>query len=309
MAQPKDQPKDATERPQPTAIDAAPFAELAPEQQVGAVTPSQWTPQLTDQVPISTPHWDQPGLFGHNTPRKSHSIHSEDDDAVRYELRAGETYTGTWPDTPPTERCEMGQHHRYNVRGNSITVDYEWMVEPGPAISSAWLTCGQLHSALSASPPTEIMFHANDRMEVSANSGSSKSPRWNTAWSDDKPIERGHWYKMRLQQQQGTPGKVRLWRDGVLVCEYDGDVGYTDQTQTYWKQGIYRKRPDGGETVAMWYRGLKITEGLQVPSEPNHGPIDGGSGPGPTPEPETKVVRITIDQPAGVHVEVEILET
>jgi hypothetical protein len=289
------------ERPTPMAVDSAPV----PEAQAGAVTPSEWHKGLTDSVPIECPAWEVNGLMGHNTPRKDWSIYSEDDNEVRYELRAGETYQGTWPDTPPTERCEMGQHHRYDVRGNTFTVDYEWLVEGGPAISSGWLTCGQLHSALSQSPPTEIMFHGNDKMEVSANSGSSTRPVWNTAWSDDQPIERDHWYKMRLQQQQGTPGKVRLWRDGELVCEYDGNVGYTDQVQTYWKQGIYRKRPDRGETLAMRYRNVKITEGLPVPSAPDHGGSGGGGG-SPTPEPGTKTVNVHIEVPDGVEVEVWI---
>jgi hypothetical protein len=297
--------KDALPRSQPAAVDTAPVPDL---QAGGAITPSEWTPQVTDSIPIETPFWHQPGLFGHNTPRKAWSVFSENDNDVRYELRAGETYSGSWPDQPPTERCEMGQHHRYSVRGNTFTVDYEWMVEEGPEISSDWLTCGQLHSALSASPPTEIMFHSNDKMGVSANTGSSKAIRWQTAWQDTQPIMRGHWYKMRLQQEQRQDGqgKVVLYRDGVKVCDFRGDVGYSDQTQTYWKQGVYRKRPDRNETVAMWFRNLKITEGLPVPSDPNHG--GGGGGVDPTPEPEDKVVNVVIDVPAGVVVNVEINE-
>lgn len=297
--------KPEIERPTPTLLDAAPPVATT---QASAILPSDWTPNITDQVPIDCIHWDVPGLFGHNTPRKSHSIQSTDDNEVRYELRAGETYTGSWPDQPPTERCEMGMHHRYNTRGNTFTVDYEWMVEPGPSISSGWLTCGQLHSALSASPPTEIMFHGNDIMEVSANSGSSGNIRWNTAWTDRAPIVRGHWYKMRLQQKQAQDGsgRVRLWRDGELVCEYDGPVGYSDQTQTYWKQGIYRKRPDRNETLVMHYKNLKITEGLPVPSAPNHGTGGGGGGSTPPPTSGTKIVRVAIDAPDGVEIQVSV---
>jgi hypothetical protein len=298
--------KAQIERPTPMAVDAAPV----PEQFAAAITPSQWTKDITDQVPIETPHWDQPGLFGHNTPRKDWSIRSEDDNEVRYELRTGETYTGSWPDQPPTERCEMGQHHRYNTRGNTFTVDYEWMVEAGPQISSGWLTCGQLHSALSASPPTEIMFHGNDVMEISANSGSSGNIRWNTAFTDRAPIVRGKWYKMRLQQKQAQDGsgRVRLWRDGELLCEYDGPVGYSDQTQTYWKQGVYRKKPDRGETVAMRFRNLKITEGLAVPTPPDYGSGGGGGGGGwtPPPEGETKTVYVNISAPEGVEIAVSV---
>ena len=91
-----------------------------------------------------------------------------------------------------------------------------------------------------------------------------------------------------------------------MVCEYDGPVGYADQTQTYWKQGIYRKRPDRGETLAMRYRNLKITEGLAVPTAPDHSGTN--PEPGPTPEPDAKIVQVTIDVPKGVIVEVEINE-
>jgi hypothetical protein len=148
----------------------------------------------------------------------------------------------------------------------------------------------------------EVMFHGNDKMGLSANSGRSSNETFRTAWQDDQPIERDHWYKIRLQVE---PGKaVRLWRDGELVCDYDGPVGYDDQTQTYWKQGVYRKKPDRGETIAMRYRGLKITEGLPVPTAPDHGGSGGGGGGGPTPEPETKTVNIHIEAPDGVQVEV-----
>ena len=170
--------KDATERPLPAAIDepTAQAAGAAQVQQSAAITPSQWTPDITDQVPIDCQHWDVPGLFGHNTPRRDWSIRSEDDNEVRYELRPGETYQGSWPDTPPTERCEMGMHHRYTRAAI-----------PSPWTTSGWSSRGRdlkrladmwpLHSsALSASPPTEIMFHASDRMEVSANCGRSQEP-------------------------------------------------------------------------------------------------------------------------------------
>jgi hypothetical protein len=114
---------------------------------------------------------------------------------------------------------------------------------------------------------------------------------------------------MRIQQKQAQDdsGRVRVWRDGELVCEYDGPVGYSDQTQTYWKMGIYRKTPAKGETQAMRYRNLKITEGLAVPTAPDHGTDGGGGGGGwtpPEPEPEIKTVNIHIEAPDGVQVEV-----
>ena len=75
----------------------------------------------------------------------------------------------------------MGMHDRPPTRGNTFVVSYDYMIEDGPPISSDWLTSGQFHSGLSASPPCEVMFHGNDCMGISANSGSSANERWGTA--------------------------------------------------------------------------------------------------------------------------------
>jgi hypothetical protein len=75
---PKDhEAKDARERPQPMAIDSAPFAELAPEQQAAAITPSEWEPDFNDSIPIECPYWEVNGLMGHNTTRRDWSIYTQ----------------------------------------------------------------------------------------------------------------------------------------------------------------------------------------------------------------------------------------
>ena len=288
------------EHPTPQPIDSAPPPR--PDTQAIAITPSQWTADTSENTPIQA--WGIAGNWGHNTPREDHSFHSDDDNDIRFELRPGETYSGNWPDTPPTERCEMGMHDRPPTRDNTFVVSYDYMIEDGPPISSDWLTSGQFHSGLSASPPCEVMFHGNDCMGISANSGSSANERWGTAWQDDQPIQRGHWYKMHFNVELNpNGGVVMLWRDGELVCDYHGPVGYTDQVATYFKMGVYRKLPARGETVAAHFKNFKMVQGLQLPSPPeDSGGGGGGGGGGDRPDRPDRPVAppwpegLTIDQ-------------
>jgi hypothetical protein len=293
------------ERPEPQALDAALMT--APEAQGAAIPIQDWTPNTPEETTLMA--WGIGWMA--NTPCREWSISaSEDGNEVRFELRDGEQYAGNWPDGEGTERCEMGMKDRPSTRGNTFVISYDYMIEGGDEISSGWLTSGQLHSALNCSPPTEMAFHGSDNFDVSANSGSSSNIDWNTAWTDDDELERDVWHQIHWNVElDANGGTLILWRNGEEQFSYHGPVGYSDQTNTYWKMGVYRKRPPGGETVAVRVRNWKMKQGEVLPYPPQEsGGGGGGIDPGPEPEPDTKTVYVTVEAPEGVEIKVEINE-
>jgi hypothetical protein len=76
------------------------------------------------------------------------------------------------------------------------------------------------------------------------------SKSWILLYQDPNPIVRGHTYQMDLQMKMdptGNTGFVNVWRDGVEIASYHGQVGSAVGSQYYWKEGIYR----GGSSQTM----------------------------------------------------------
>ena len=57
---------------------------------------------------------------------------------------------------------------------------------------------------------------------------------------DQSPLIQGHTYQMQIDMKlsNDSTGYLHVWRDGVEIVNYNGPIGYGDQT--YWKEGIYR---------------------------------------------------------------------
>jgi hypothetical protein len=264
---------------------------------MASIKPTAWTPSTPESTTINLPI----GEFYHNTPKKLWSFYSSDNDEMRFELRKGEMYLGQFADSGTTERDELGMVARPATVGNTFVVEYEFMVEAGGKITSSWVVLGQLHSGMNVSPPVEIKFNGNNRMAISCNTGSSTSPKWFTVWTDSADVKRDHWYKMRIEVKMAqTNGLLIVWRDGERIINYKGNVGYSDQTKTYWKMGIYRSSPPGGETLAVRYRKVKFTQGLTLPlsapvPEPLPTPVP---APEPAPEPAPAPTPTPAPEPA-----------
>ena len=84
-----------------------------------------------------------------------------------------------WTDSVGVERAEMGDVARYRIY-QDISVEYKFMIEPGAKNTAKWVVMGQLHSAMNMTPPVEIKFNGNDKMEISGKSGSTS----NTVYRD-----------------------------------------------------------------------------------------------------------------------------
>lgn len=258
---------------------------------MASIKPSAWTPSTSENDTISLPS----GEYYHNLPDKLWAFYSPDNQELIFELRKGDQYLGLFPDGGTTERAELGMVARPSTVGNTFVVEYDFQVDPGGNITSSWVTMGQLHSGLSQSPPVQIQFNGNNRMSISANTGSSTRPIWKLIYTDPNDIVRGHRYHMRLEVKLAqTGGIVVCWRDGIKIVDFRGSVGYTDQTKTYWKFGVYRASPPGGETLKVHYWNLTFKQGLTLPlpapvTEPLPTPVPPPEPvpvPTPTPTPE-----------------------
>jgi hypothetical protein len=221
-----------------------------------AIPPSQWNKSTPEDVLIA-----YAGRQFVINGAKPWSFSSPDDDIVRFEVRKGDQYSGTtWTDVQGVERAEMGDAQRYPIN-QDISVEYSFMVEPGPKNTARWVTIGQLHSGMAMSPPVEIKLNGDDKMKISGNSGfggDTTKAVYNDLYDDNEDIVRGHWYKMKLDIRFDPSGKgyAEIWRDGKKIVDYDGPLGYSNQKVTYWKQGVYRSTAP--ETLAVSYKDLKI---------------------------------------------------
>lgn len=220
------------------------------------IQPSQWRKTTNEDFLVSYAG-RQFAING----AKPWSFSSPDDNIVRFEVRKGDQFSdSTWTDIPGVERAEMGDTARYPIN-QDISVEYAFMIEPGPQNTARWVTLGQLHSGMAMSPPVEIKLNGDDKMKISGNSGfggDTTKAVYNDLYQDSADIVRGHWYTMKLDIRFDAAGKgyAEIWRDGTKIVEYDGPLGYTNQKVTYWKQGVYRSTAP--ETLAINYKDLKI---------------------------------------------------
>ena len=261
-----------------------------------ALLPSVWQEDVNDNTAIS-----YGGRQFYVNAENPWSFDFKDNSTLRFEVRKGDQYVSSgYTDSAGVERAEMGDVARYSIN-QDISVEYKFMIEPGTKNTAKWMVMGQLHSAMNMSPPIEIKFNGNDKMKISGNSGSTGNPVYRDIYSDSQDIVRGHWYtmKMNIKFDPYGNGSAEIWRDGVKIVDYDGALGYTDQTQTYWKEGVYRST--AAETTAVNFKDLVIKTGAGAfDSSPTPTPAPQPTPtPTPTPEPTPTPTPTPDPAPAG----------
>src|SRR5690606_29743812 len=78
-------------------------------------------------------------------------------------------------------------------------------------------------------------------------------------------ITRGKWYDMKINFDWGPDGsgKLDVFLDDKQIVDYDGIVGYSDQSAYLWKTGIYRA--SAPETMAVKVKDLQMETGRDLP--------------------------------------------
>lgn len=192
-------------------------------------------------------------LYGVHNSARSGSLTAPDEATVRFEVSAGDV----WPRDPPSrERSEIvGPLY---PQGETLTVTYAFMVEPGAPNTSDWLVMGQFHGADSFRSPPFAVELVGERMAIKVRR-LSRSGKVITehAYLDDRDIERGRYYEIVIRARFAADGSGRLkvWRDGTPIVTYAGAMGYGDGV--YWKHGVYRE--SSAETIAVNIRDLFVS--------------------------------------------------
>jgi hypothetical protein len=163
------------------------------------------------------------------------------------------------------ERVEFSdlQRQPYN---RDIWFGFTMLVEPGPKTSSEWVNLGQLHNTPdpgenSASPPWVQGFGAGDAFRIFVRHTDQNPLVDNPSpivLFQDRAFKRGHPYHFiyRLRIDHEGNGLAQVWRDGMLIGNYRGPLGYPDQRGGYFKFGIYR-RP-AAETMVVHYSNVQL---------------------------------------------------
>jgi Ca2+-binding RTX toxin-like protein len=202
------------------------------------------------------------GEYGVQNGNYAWSIANPDSETLRFEVRSGDQWRY---DDSRKERSEVSSDTLMD-HGETITVNYRFMVEPGEANKATgaigtgnWLTLGQFHSNDGGSSSTFAVEMIGEKMAIRA---AYKLPGQDyVAWyafKDSQDIVRGKYYDMTIQVKfaNDESGFLDVWRDGVQIVDYDGPMGYG--ADVYWKYGIYRHEQD--ETIAVNYSRMSVKD-------------------------------------------------
>ncbi len=224
----------------------------------------------------------------------------------RFEVRAGDYFDS--PTIPAAaddlalgkNRSELGsrKHMQFD---RAFVLEFDVMVESGAANTADWLLLAQLHQTedlapdgtsldAAASPPVALQLRG-EFMEISGrtNSDAYLQPsalnvnQWppkiqlngqDTMYLDTAPIVRDQWYTMRFETtfdyNTGGNGQMKVYRDGVLLVDYTGPLGYNDAVGPYLQLGVYRH--EAPEATAAQFRNISWS-GAGTPP-----PVDGTNG-------------------------------
>ena len=217
--------------------------------------PQDWKSSLSqtaNQVVVGDlPYWVQDGA-------KPWSLTSPARGVLRFEVRPGDVWT--YADTAVKERSEVSGVLSY-ATGVEVDLSYGFKLEPGPPNTAVWAVIGQLHqdAATAGSPPFAIGLKGEQIVVSVGFSDATGKPVQEMVYLDPTPVQRGHTYDIRVAVtfDPGGAGSLVVWRDGVQIVGYRGALGYTGQTSTYFKEGIYRAA--SSETLVADYSGLSVT--------------------------------------------------
>jgi Ca2+-binding RTX toxin-like protein len=224
----------------------------------------------------------------------------------RFEVRNADFFDSpTIPDAQDDlalgkNRSELGSRKHMQFE-RAFVVEFDFMVEAGAANTADWLLLAQLHQAedvdetgavldAAASPPLALQLRG-ERMEISGRTYADPvtppsalgEAQWppkiqlngqDTMYLDPSPIVRNQWYSMRFEMtfdyNVAGSGALKVYRDGVLLVDYTGPLGYNDVVGPYLQLGVYRNQAP--ETLAAQFRNIHWDGAGAAP------PIDGTGG-------------------------------
>ena len=221
---------------------------------------------------------------------ESYSYSKTADGVLRFEVRGGDFYDN--PLAPPELDDEAQGKNRSELTSlkhmqfeRKFTLEYDFLIESGAQNTAAWMLLTQFHqyedinpdgslkdSGL-ASPPFAVQMRG-ERMEISARTDpnavtQATPPRLTqpgydgagveTMYLDTNPVARDTWINLKIEivfdWDPAGAGMLKVTRDGVVLVDYEGPIGYNDQIGPYLQMGVYREAVD--ETFAVQFRNVQ----------------------------------------------------
>ncbi|POR43061.1 heparin lyase I family protein [Methylobacterium sp. V23] len=198
----------------------------------------------------------------------SYALTSTDNNTLRFEVRSGDS---NWYDKQRNgaERSEVSSRELIK-QGVPAEIAYKFTLEPGAAnTAKGWLAFGQLiqdaTDGQAGAPPGMSINMVGEKMSVMVRYRDASGTIVEKAvYLDTQDIQRGHTYDIDIKAVFDPTGAGRLVvvRDGQVIADYTGPMGYADTKGVYWKEGIYRS--PAAETIAATYSDLQINIGDMV---------------------------------------------
>ena len=178
-----------------------------------------------------------------------------EDEIRRFEVRPEDNWRAA---DGAKERSEVSSGEKLDF-GQTYTLSYQFMLEPGARNTQDNVKIGQLHGTPDAKDSNDLgpvfaLQLDGEKLKVvvrhDANAVTSGRVEDNFIYTDGADLVRGHWYNFQLVFRLDPQGRglLEVWRDGVEITHYEGSLGYNDAVGPYWKQGVYRA---GGSNVTL----------------------------------------------------------
>lgn len=169
---------------------------------------------------------------------RNYSLANPDKYTLRFEVHRGDEWGGF---SPGADRSEIDRWTTMYNEGQTATAEFSMRIEPGTTNTASFCVFTQLHHKPSdtINPiPFGIEFASRtDKFQVI---GRGTGGRDAVRWVDNAACERGRWYAWKVIFMAGNNGKLYVWRDGVQIVNYNGQLGYGSNNQVFWKWGVYR---------------------------------------------------------------------
>ena len=201
------------------------------------------------------------------------ALRAIDADTLRFEVRPGDELRWGADVGTHKERSEISAADHVAL-GENFHTGYDFMLEPGSTNTAKWLLVGQLiqlppDPSVAASPPVAIEMVGEKMSAVVRYQNAAGQTVEQRLWLDSSDIVRGQEYHLDIYANvsNDSSGRVLIVRDGQVVVDYSGPVGYDFGGELAWKEGIYRDASP--ETIAAQFSNLQVSHGdmVQIPQK------------------------------------------
>ncbi|USI72459.1 heparin lyase I family protein [Sphingomonas morindae] len=201
--------------------------------------------------------------------QQSWSWSATDSSTFRFEVRPGDevAYRGGLADESQISVAMPA------ANGIPTHIGFDLTVEPGDPNDASYLVLGELAQTASDGsvlpPPYEIGLVGDQLVIYARYIDSSGTLRAAQVYTDVNNLVRGQSYHIDITAvlDPGGNGRLVVTRDGQVVADYAGALGYTDVATSNWEEGI-RRATNANTTIAadFGHTSIDMGDSVQLPA-------------------------------------------